>query len=297
VAATEQPFGYDPVFDAAESRRGPSGGHRDYSALPKDHLAGTADAVALPDDEDRVVVTDFKTGSFQVPDPHENLQLLLLALAASRFYGRKSAVAQVVRVDESGGLHARRAELSPEDLGAARLRILTLLERVEASRAGEPELRPGRQCRFCPAMHRCPAIAGEAQALVEDPLEELDEGTAAVAWRRVLAAEAAAKRAREALASYVAGRGDAIPLGDGQSLRLVESRRKSLDSGITLALIRERLGDEAAAEAASFSPTSVKKALPAADAKEVLAEIESRGGVTVTTYESLREGKAKGQGG
>jgi hypothetical protein len=57
--------------------------------------------------------------------------------------------------------------------------------------------------------------------------------------------------------------------------------------------VRERSGEDAADKAASVSPTSLKKALPSAEAREVLDEVEKRGGLTSTTYESLREASSR----
>jgi hypothetical protein len=175
--STETPLGWDPeTGEAAEAPRTTAERH-DYSALPEDWVAGTADAVSL--EGDAVRLTDWKTGAFEVPDPGENPQLLFLGIAAARAHGKDRAILQVVRVNEDGSLRARTAELGPDDLALAESSLVAVLARVEKSREGVPELRPGRHCRFCPALHRCPAVAGEATALLEDPFEELDPASAA----------------------------------------------------------------------------------------------------------------------
>lgn len=288
--STETPLGWDPATGEAREAPRATGERRDYSALPEGWVAGTADAVSAIGDAVRI--TDWKTGAFEVPDPAENPQLLFLGLAAARARGKDRAILQVVRVNDDGSLRARAAELGPDDLALAEAALVAVLEKVNDSRRGVPQLRPGRHCRFCPALHRCPALAGEAQVLLEDPFEELDPGSAARAWEKLAAVESALKRAREALTTYVANRGGRLPLDEARSLRLVEGRRQSLDPGVALGIVRDRFGEEEAYRAASVSPTSLKKVLPSADAREVLDEVEKRGGLTTTTYESLREASA-----
>ncbi len=289
--STETPLGWDPATGEAREAPRATAERRDYSALPEGWVAGTADAVSA--EGDAVRVTDWKTGAFEVPDPGENPQLLFLGIAAARSRGKDRAILQVVRVNEDGTLRARTAELGPDDLALAEASLVAVLGRVEKSREGVPELRPGRHCRFCPALYRCPAVAAEATALLEDPFEELDPASAARAWERLAACDAAIKRAREALFLYVAGRGGQLPLDDARSLRIVEGRRQSLDPKIALGIVRERFGEDAADKAASVSPTSLKKALPSAGAMEVLDEVKKRGGLTSTTYESLREAPSR----
>ncbi len=215
--STETPLGWDPATGEAREAPRATAERRDYSALPEGWVAGTADAVS--DEGDAVRVTDWKTGSYEVSDPGENPQLLFLGLAAARSRGKDRAILQVVRVNEDGTLRARTAELRPDDLALVEASLVAVLGRVEKSQDGVPELRPGRHCRFCPALYRCPAVAGEAQALLEDPSEELDPASAARAWESLAALEAALKRAREALSLYVAARGGNLPLDKDHSLQ------------------------------------------------------------------------------
>ena len=107
----EVPFALDPSSGTARLLPPASGGHRDYSSAPAGSVCGTADAVAAGDG--RVLVTDFKTGSFPVAPPETNPQLAFLALAAARAYGAPEAVARIVRVDPEGRLLASTAEFSP----------------------------------------------------------------------------------------------------------------------------------------------------------------------------------------
>lgn len=290
LLSIEQPLGWDPgTGRAAAPEVDEHAEHRDYSAFPDAFVAGTADVISVFGDHVRV--TDFKTGSYEVADPGENPQLLFLGLAAAKAHGKDRAVVQVASISDDGALKVRRAELRPRDLERVEDDLGNILRAVEESRAaGPPKLRPGRHCRFCPALPNCPAIAREAQALIEEPLDELDAESVAGAWGRLQAVEAAAKRTRDALTLYVANRGEEIPLDGGATLKLVEGRRQNLDPGVALKIVAERFGAEAAYAAASVSPTSLKKVVKdREEARRILASIEEAGGLANTTYESLRE--------
>jgi RecB family exonuclease len=260
-------------------------GHRDYSAAPAGSLVGTADAVCVEDVQ--VLITDWKTGRWEVPDPAENLQLLFLALAAARAFSKPEAVVQIVQIGEDGALTHRFAELDSEDLESVSETLRDILARVEQSRRAEfPDLFPGSHCRFCPAFHACPAQYGAAQSLMEESLEELTPRRAADVWRRLQAVEAATKRVRQVLADYTATRPVSLP--GGKELRLIESRRDYIDAGIAMPILREVMGD-AADEAVTVSKTSLKNAVRKDMLPGVLTKIEEAGGIEARYSESLRE--------
>lgn len=113
--------------------------HRDYSGAPEGALVGTADAVAV--EEDRVKISDWKTGSWEVPDPASNHQLRFLGLAAARIFSKERATVQVARIAASGEIIVRDAELSPQDLEEIATDLQRVAVRVEEGRAGDPEYR------------------------------------------------------------------------------------------------------------------------------------------------------------
>lgn len=263
--------------------------HRDYSGAPEGALVGTADVGAV--EEDRVRISDWKTGVGEVPDPAGNWQLRFLALAAARIFGKETATVQVARIAASGEITPTEADLSPQDLEEIACELDELAGRVEAGRAGDPEYRPGPQCRYCPAFSRCPAMAGAAQALMdssEDGEEELTPRKAAELWQQLQAVEAATKRVREALTEYVYSR--PIPTEEGKELKVLTSRREQIDSSRAFTILREYLpGDEAMAEAVAVTKSSLSRALDKEAAAEVLAAFKEAGAVSESYSESLRE--------
>ena len=299
----EVALAYDPATVQASVLAKPGGHHRNYSAAPAGSVCGTADVVALWDEDGdgqepagRILVTDWKTGSRAAVAPaHENLQLAFLALAAKKALGRPGdfVAAQLAFVDAGGGISASRHEFADEELASAEEEILGILRSVEESRAaGHPEaprLVTGDHCRYCPAIARCPAMAGAAQALLSEKDEELTPNSVAAAWERLQAVEAAAKKARASISAFVASERceGAVDLPGGSSLRIVESRRDKIDPNLAMPMLRGAYGEGADA-VVSVSKTGLKK-LAGPDLSRVMAELEDAGAVEVTHSESLRE--------
>ena len=301
--AAEVAFAYDPVRgDAVALEAGPAGAsHRDYSRAPEGWVCGTADAVAVG--EDRVLITDWKTGAYAVAPPERNPQLRFLALAAARAHGAREAAAQVVYVDRRGRLSASAAEFGSEELeriasevratlrsvGLARLRAQDAPHGFSHAIPDPRDLKTGAHCRLCPAFSGCPAQAGAAQALLRDKDATLTERKVAEAWATLQAVEAATRRVRATLAAYVAASGGSLELPGGKALRLVESRREKIDAERALPLLRGELGfGERADGAVSVSKTALGK-LAGSDLPGVMAALEEAGAVEVSHSESLRE--------
>lgn len=269
--------------------------HRDYSGAPEGSLVGTADAVAV--EEDRVRVTDWKTGqspwlSWEVPDPATSYQLRFLGLTAARAFGKELATVQIARIAAGGEITVRAAELSLQDLEEIAADLQRVAARVEEGRAGDPEYRPGVQCRYCPAFSRCPAMAGAAQALMDtsegNPAEELTPRKAAEVWSQLQAVEAATKRVREVLMEYVYSR--PIPTEDGKELKVLTTRRESIDSARAFSILREYFpSDEALAEAVTVTKSSLSGAMNKEAQAEVLAAFKEAGAISESYSESLRE--------
>ena len=262
--------------------------HRDYSGAPTEArtLVGTADALAV--EESRVRVTDWKTGRGEVPEPADNYQLRFLGLAAATAFLKNEAVVQVARIGETGSVELRTATLTREDLDAIQQDLERIVESVVRTREGSPVYRTGNHCRFCPALPYCPALSGAAQAILEGPPEELTDHRAAELWARLQAVEAAVKRTREALAEYVYAR--PVPTTTGKALKVVETRRQTVDASKAFPVLRRYLpDDDVIAEAVSITKTSLSAALGQEARREVLAAFEEAGAVTESHSESLRE--------
>ncbi len=264
--------------------------HRDYSKAPEGSIPGTADVVAL--EEDRVRVTDWKTGSREVPHPAENHQLRFLGLAAARVFGRETATAQIAAIREDGSIDVRDADLGADELDEIATEIAYIARRLQMSREGDPVYKTGSHCRYCPALPRCPAIAAAGQALLEGPPEELTPKRAAQMWSQLQAVEVAAKKTREALQEYTYAR--PIPTEAGKQLKVVETRRENIDSGMAFAILREHLPDETLSEVVSVTKTSLSGGLGKEASNDAMAAFREAGAITDTYSESLREVRSDG---
>ena len=291
----EVPLAYDPATGEAQAL--PSGGHRDYSAAPEGAVCGTADVVAQWADGDgrgRLLVSDYKTGARAVPAAHENRQLLFLALCAKKAIGRPDdrVAAQIVHVGADGALHPSACEFTGEELDAAEEDLRAVARSVADSRAGSPRFAVGAHCRFCPALARCPAMAGAAQALLAEKDAEISDENVPALWARLQAVESAAKVVRARLTDLVAGGEGPVPLDARRQFKVVESRREKIDPRKAMPLLREAFG-EAADDAASVSKTGLRR-VAGSDHGRVMADLERAGAVEVTHTESLREVAAGG---
>jgi hypothetical protein len=198
----------------------------------------------------------------------------------------------VAFVDAAGAVSTSLHEFTDAELAIAEETIHGIVRSVEEPREdGRPEtcLVTGGHCRYCPAIARCPAIAGAAQALLAEKDEELTPTSVAAAWERLQAVEAAAKKARASISAFVASERceGAVDLPGGASLKIVESRREKIDPGLAMPMLRGAYGERADA-AVSVSKTGLKK-LSGPALSRVMAELEHAGAVEVTHSESLRE--------
>jgi hypothetical protein len=264
--------------------------HRDYSGAPEGSIPGTADVVAVEDV--RVVVSDWKTGSGEVPHPADNYQLRFLGLAAARAFERDEAVIQVGRIATDGSVELRSATLEAVDLEATDKELARIIRRVQQARAGEPVYWEGSHCKHCPALPSCPAISGSAQAILEGPPEELTPKKAAELWSQLQAVEAAAKHTRQALQEFVYAR--PVPTSEGKQLKVVETRRENIDSSKAFAILREHLPDDALSEVISVTKTSLSSGLSKEAQSDAMAKFKEAGAIIETYSESLREVRSSG---
>lgn len=267
--------------------------HRDYSGAPEGSIPGTADVIAVEDGQ--VLVTDWKTGARELPHPADNYQLRFLGLAAARAFGKDAATVQMVAIREDGSIDTREAHLTHDDLGEIEAELASIARRVEHARNGDPVYKTGIHCRYCPALPHCPAVAGAAQAILEGPPEEMTPRRAAELWSNLQAVEAAAKKSREALQEYVYAR--PIPTEAGKELKVVETRRETIDSSKAFAILSENLPDEQLAYVVSVTKTSISNGLGKEARDSAMAAFKQAGAITESYSESLREVKSAGGSG
>lgn len=121
-----------------------------------------------------------------------------------------------------------------------------------------------------------------------NPAEELTPRKAAEVWSQLQAVEAATKRVREALMEYVYSR--PIPTEDGKELKVLTTRRESIDPARAFSIMREYFpSDEALAEAVSITKSSLSGAMNKEAQAEALAALKEAGAISESYSESLRE--------
>lgn len=138
---------------------------------------GTSDAVVLLEDE--LQVHDLKYGRGEQVDAEQNEQLMIYALAALEQYG---ALAEFERVRMV--IHQPRlGHLSEWDCTVEELRSFAGVCEAQAEAATEicegrleTQLNPGeKQCRWCKAKARCPALREEVAAVTGAEFDNLDQ--------------------------------------------------------------------------------------------------------------------------
>lgn len=275
----EVPFAWNVL--TGEGRVLPSSGPRDYSAATEYEIVGTADIVALVGD-DAVYVGDLKTGFGYVPSPLQNLQLLFLALAACRAYGRTRAIIEIIRPRENARAWRDRAELNMFDLAAVAERLRWMVDHIDNARRIYAEHSPERGadllrytihdgCKYCPAIDSCRPMTEELIQIATGPEERMEQlflasmrESAPAAHRKLKGIEAFVKRLRSHLEDYATEH--PFDIGDGYVYGMVETKRESLDGRTAWNVIEQRFGSDAAWAAVKLSAT--KEAIGALATRE-----------------------------
>jgi hypothetical protein len=287
---------------------------RAYNLIHGDEIPLTVDTLGIA--PDRVFVADYKTGRGRVTTAGRNAQLLLGALAACRAYGRSEAEVAIVYVREDEPPIFGRAFVDEWTLDEFAHLLRNVADQVREQRhiveqGGVVTVRPGPQCRYCPAFVHCPAQTSLALTLAASPdsmrEQALTPALARTAYERYRRAQEILKRAGEALHAYAIETGG-IDLGDGVVYGPITTRKEYVDGAITRQVLTELHGPAIAELACSWdsSKTAIKEALKRAAAetgakvapleRETLAEIGKRGGIdrreTVTCKEHVPKRKA-----
>jgi hypothetical protein len=285
---------------------------RAYPPVASTVMVGTIDLVAVSADGETAVVVDYKTGSRPVTRAANNPQLLFAAVCAARVLGKSSALAGVCYVAEDGTPRYDWAELDGFALDEAAMRLTTLGQRILSAReTKEFTLHLGEHCRYCPALHVCPAQLGMVRQMVLSPRDGLEELSrlftpekAAEAYQRIKGVKEAVKRAEAALYAYAAT--TSFPLGDGYALGMTESTRETVDGGVARDVLASRYGQDIADKAVTYetSKAAIKRALLAqsqfsgekigAMERETLDEIRAAGGVVTKTTRAVKEHRPAG---
>ena len=269
-----------------------------------------------------LVVADYKTGNDDnVPPPDRNWQLRAGALMAARWTGATRVIPAICYLEPSpeGETNEGRWEMGSvidaAGLDAIEFELRDILHRVETARfdvaAGAvPGLVTGDHCTHCPARTACPAHLAEVRAMVTGTLSTLyligapltREESEHIA-NRLPSIKAVVAKAEEALklASDIHG---PLTLTSGKVYAGKDEAREAIDVGIAIPVLvragypdpvdalstsKSAIGDMIAAD---FRARGAKGA--AAKKREVLAAIDSAGGITRSTvriYKARHGGK------
>ncbi len=265
---------------------------------------GTADSLGLA--PGAVLIGDYKLGFHRVTRAADNLQLLCLAVAASRAYGRGRAVVNLIYLDEDGERRTDSAELDEFDLDAGLRRMRALAADIYDRQASEGRVAPtynlGSWCGYCPALASCPGQTGLLRSMAAGMAPAITRENALDLWRRTQAAKAGLEFVEAALEHYASQ--EPIDLGDGRVYGPVEKKRDTLDGRKTHASLRRVYGDQVAEAAVEMRATkaAIKEALRPLVTKdrkithlerEALEVIRADGGLKTFRYTSIAAHKPK----
>ena len=116
---------------------------------------GTADALILPGETNRLVVADFKTGLYPV-SPKFNYQMMIYGLGALARYGDENTVLELTIIQPRGW--QKEGIIKTWDIQAPDLvdwGFNFLQDAAEAALVDEPEYNPGDWCKLCNAKENC----------------------------------------------------------------------------------------------------------------------------------------------
>jgi hypothetical protein len=108
------------------------------------------------------IVSDYKTGSYPVPHPRENAQLLFFAAAVYNTNpGIEMVQAEIIRILGNGSYKVDRSNLKSINLDS----FHDVIEKLQLTRSklGKKkkltvkDVNEGEHCKFCPAQKYCPA--------------------------------------------------------------------------------------------------------------------------------------------
>jgi hypothetical protein len=267
---------------------------RKYGQLEPGEIPGTIDLLILA--PGRAVIVDWK-GWEDVAAPADNEQTLVYALAVARAHGLDEATVAIAYLGE-GKERVPQATLDVLDLDS----FASSLERLHGAIEGQfrrvqsgqmPDVSEGRQCKYCPAAHACPAkvalvrrlvTGGEADAL--EMMTPLDGDTAREAYIRLGHAKNLLKRIERALYAHAAE--TPISLGGGRFFgKRTRLGNESLDGDVVYSVLREAHGQKVADLAVTREAT--KKSLRAA-----LATVTPKGGLASAEKQTLDEIRSRG---
>lgn len=287
---------------------------RNYGPRGPRDIVGALDIAAVNVAQRHVAVADFKTGwtaRNHVAPATRNYQVRVGAMALARAHGADSATVAVLRISDTGFVDDTDvADMDEGDFLLLEDELRFFADRVDAAadqvaRGEAPETRPGPWCQYCKAYARCPekerlmhlAVTSADDLLTKQVQLLMTPETAPRAYELWRAVDVLAGKLGAEIHRYA--NAQPIMLRDGRLFGPHPVEAKVLDPHITLKVVEEELGKEAALEAMSFkaSMAGLERAAKAAKRKvaptvrELTAKISAAGGLAVVEKTRLEEHK------
>lgn len=138
---------------------------------------GTSDAVILTAEGDEIQIHDLKYGRGVRVDAERNEQLMIYALGAMNDYSMLIEPQRVRMVIHQPRLdHVSEWDCTVDELVEFASAVTGA---AQATAAAEPTFTPGdKQCRFCKAKAKCPALSGFVQGQIGADFEAIVDGNA-----------------------------------------------------------------------------------------------------------------------
>ena len=228
-----------------------SGLSRQYPAAALGDIHGTTDVEGINAWHGRPVIVDWKSGSQDVASPQDNLQLRFAARAVALLRGASEVEARVVAIRNSGRADIDAYVFSTfalddigDELEELYRRALAISESSDRGMALLPVLRPGKHCRYCPALPACPAQVSLARALLPNlqatqatlgAMTPEERGAAFMKYREARALMEILHEAFNALA-----RVEPIPVDDEKEVREITFLKRAFNRQAALAMLRDK---------------------------------------------------------
>ena len=260
--------------------------HRDYGALGPYEIPMTVDAIGEGGRD--VHVVDWKTGRQRAEAARTNMQLALNGAASALYYGKTSAIVQIVKASEDAVYEDEPETLDALSFEATRDEVAGMVDAVAKS---EPHAGPW--CEWCPARAVCPSTASQMAEVLDasklvrrEPvsLEIRDNDHAAGMLVAVDAAEAFLTELKKRIRAFADAQGGiAMPDGGVYAGHEVTVERPDLDAPGAVEALRT-LGVEAAIETKRSTTWTAIKAAGSKDAERAArAALRGIGAIKAST--------------
>lgn len=220
---------------------------RKYGELSEFEIPGTLD-IEGETESGTPVIDDVKAGYVPVTPVEENGQLRTYAAAKALVTGASEVEARVGYIRVNGRVHLDTHTFTTFDTDSFLDEVEEGIARIDRERrvylaGGSVDVHPGAWCRYCPAMHVCPAQTQLARAMIPTleqiraRIAELSLVECGAAWRTAEQAKNILDMVWEAL--ELRAKSEHLPYEPGKVVRASRFERDSFSTADALTLLRQ----------------------------------------------------------